>query len=109
MRGLQRKVAFRDALRGWVPDEMLDGPKRGFELPLATWFRGELVGFARDVLLDSSATSRGCFEPAYVTTLLDRHAAGAEDHGGRIWALLLLELWQRQVLERPREQAVAAA
>jgi asparagine synthase (glutamine-hydrolysing) len=109
VRGTQRKVALRDALRGWVPDEILDGRKQGFELPLARWFRGDLNGFAREVLLDPGATARACFEPAEVERLLDGHAAGAADNSRRIWALLLLELWQGQVVERPRELAVAGA
>jgi asparagine synthase (glutamine-hydrolysing) len=106
--GVQRKLALRGALRGWVPDEILDGRKQGFELPLARWFRGDLSSFAREVLLDPGARSRACFESAYVETLLDRHGGGADDHGRRIWSLLLLELWQRQVIEQPRERAVAA-
>jgi asparagine synthase (glutamine-hydrolysing) len=108
VRGMERKVAFRDALRGWIPDEVLDGPKRGFELPLASWFRGDLSGFAREVLLDPVATDRGLFEPSGVQSLLDRHVAGTEDNGRKIWALLQLELWYRHVLEQPREPAMAA-
>jgi asparagine synthase (glutamine-hydrolysing) len=96
VRGLQRKVALRGALRGRLPDEVLDGPKRGFELPLQRWFRDDLGGFARDVLLDRETVQRRCFEPAAVASMLDEHTAGSADHGRRIWALLLLELWERQ-------------
>ena len=42
VRGRETKVALRGALRGWIPDEVLDAPKRGFRLPLGDWFRGEL-------------------------------------------------------------------
>ena len=108
-RGVQRKIGLRDALRGWVPDDVLDGPKRGFELPLAGWLRSDLAVYAREVLLDPAATTRGCLDPTYVTALLDGHSAGNGDHSSRIWSLLLLELWYRQVLERPRDLAVAAA
>ena len=55
VRGREKKVVLRGALRGWVPDEILDAPKRGFRLPLGDWLRGELRGFARDVLLDRRA------------------------------------------------------
>jgi asparagine synthase (glutamine-hydrolysing) len=109
VRGVQRKIALRDALRGWVPNEVLDARKQGFELPLARWFRGDLNDFAREVLLDPGASARACFESTEVERLLDAHAAGAADNGRRIWALLMLELWQRQVVELPRELAVAGA
>ncbi|HTR73910.1 MAG TPA: asparagine synthase (glutamine-hydrolyzing) [Solirubrobacterales bacterium] len=91
--GGRRKIALRGALRGWVPDEVLDGRKQGFELPVAGWLRGELQPFAREVLLDRDAVGRGWLDPAAVRTLLDEHRSGARDHGRRIWALLNLELW----------------
>ena len=94
--GGEKKVAFRAALRGWVPDEILDRPKRGFELPIADWLRGDLGRFARDVLLDPQTRQRGLFNPAYAGDLLKRHIDGREDHARQIWTLLVLELWQRE-------------
>jgi asparagine synthase (glutamine-hydrolysing) len=97
-RGLERKRALRAALRGWVPDEILDAPKRGFEVPIAQWLRGDLAGFARDVLLDPEAVDRGWFRVGAVRNLLDKHVSGHEDRGAQIWSLLFLELWQREVV-----------
>ena len=34
--GAQRKIALKGALRGWLPDAILDGRKQGFELPVVT-------------------------------------------------------------------------
>jgi asparagine synthase (glutamine-hydrolysing) len=99
VRGTEKKVAFRRALRGWVPDEILDAPKRGFQPPLAQWLRGELHGYAREVLLDPVARSRGQLRPERVAALLDRHAAGVEDCSQGIWTLLVLELWQRELVD----------
>ena len=59
----QKKVALREAMRGRVPDEILDAPKRGFQPPLADWLRGDLRELARDVLLDPVARERGYFRP----------------------------------------------
>ncbi len=94
--GAQRKRILRSALRGWVPDEILDAPKRGFELPTAQWFRGELHGFTREILLDPGARSRGWFREQEVRRLLDEHAATTHDHNRRLWNLLMLELWYAQ-------------
>ena len=41
-RGGQRRWILRGALRGWVPDEILDGRKQGFELPVSGWLRADL-------------------------------------------------------------------
>jgi asparagine synthase (glutamine-hydrolysing) len=96
VRGREKKVGFRAALRGWVPDEILDRPKRGFELPIADWLRGDLGSFARDVLLDPQTRQRGLLNPTYAGDLLKRHTEGREDHSRQIWTLLVLELWQRE-------------
>jgi asparagine synthase (glutamine-hydrolysing) len=100
--GTDRKRALRSALRGWVPDEILDGPKRGFRLPVASWLRGELRDYACEVLLDPGAASHGWCEQREVRRLLDDHASGAHDHGHRIWTLLVLELWHQEISEAPR-------
>jgi asparagine synthase (glutamine-hydrolysing) len=99
VRGRQTKVVLRAALRGWIPDHILDAPKRGFRLPLGDWFRGELREFTRDVLLDRRAIERGCFRERYVRELLDRHAAGVQDHSQGIWTLLMFELWHQEFVD----------
>jgi asparagine synthase (glutamine-hydrolysing) len=106
LRGMQKKVVLRDALRSWLPDSILDRPKQGFSVPLAEWLRGDLRDYSREVLLDTSAFSRHRFRPGAVQNLLDAHLAGS-DHSQRIWALMMLELWRAEVLERPL--AVGAA
>jgi asparagine synthase (glutamine-hydrolysing) len=108
VRGRQKKVALRAALRGWVPDEVLDAPKRGFRLPLADWFRGELRDYSHDVLLDTRARERGYFRPDYVKELLDDHASGLHDRSQGIWTLLMFELWQRQFVDGDRDASAAA-
>jgi asparagine synthase (glutamine-hydrolysing) len=95
----EKKIALRRALRGWVPDVILDAPKRGFQPPLAGWFRGELRGFARDVLLDDTARARGYFDARRVELLLESHASGAADNSQGIWTLLMFELWHRQLVD----------
>ena len=61
VRGTREEVVLRDALRGWLPDEILDRPKQGFGVPLGDWLRGDLRDWARDVLLDPATLDRGYF------------------------------------------------
>jgi asparagine synthase (glutamine-hydrolysing) len=99
--GSEKKWILRHALRGWLPDEILDRPKQGFSVPLSSWLRGDLLPWAREILLDRETLDRGYFNPAAIAGLLDRHAAGADDDGKRIWALLMLELWHREFIDAP--------
>jgi asparagine synthase (glutamine-hydrolysing) len=95
--GQSYKVGLKDAARGWVPDEILDAPKRGFRLPIHDWLRSDLRDYARDVLLDPAAIERGHFNRAYVERLLGEHARSQADHSQGIWTLLMYELWHDYV------------
>ena len=107
VRGLEKKVLLRDALRGWLPDAILDRPKRGFAVPLAGWLRTELREWAREILFDPRTAARGYFDQAYVERMFARHVAGEEDASPRIWALLVLELWHREFVDDRRVAELA--
>ena len=100
VRGKEKKWILREALRPWLPPEILDRPKQGFSPPIAQWFRHELRDTAREVLLDPASLARGYFRPDTVRSLLDRHAAGTGDESKRLWALFMLELWHREFVDQ---------
>jgi len=81
-----------------LPREIRCRSKMGFGVPLDHWFRGPLAGLTREVLLDRRALDRGIFRSETVTRLIDEHLTGQFDHAYRLWALLVLELWQRRWL-----------
>jgi asparagine synthase (glutamine-hydrolysing) len=89
-------------MRGWLPDQILDAPKRGFQPPLAAWLRGELRELTQDTLLDDTARGRGYFRPEAVRALLDEHMAGRADNSQGLWTLLVFELWHRELVDAPR-------
>ncbi len=101
VRGGEKKWIFREALRPWLPSDILDRPKQGFSVPLSSWLRSDLQGWAREILLDPATLERGQLEPTAVRGLLDRHAAGADGDAKRIYSLLMLELWQREFVDAP--------
>jgi asparagine synthase (glutamine-hydrolysing) len=94
------KRLFREVIAPWVPADVLARPKRGFGVPLRRWFHEGLIGWARDILLDTRASQRGWTRARQVATLLRQHETGARDHASRIWALVCLELWARAHVDR---------
>jgi len=89
------KQAFRDAF----PPDFLDRPKSGFGIPVQEWFRGSLAGFCRDHLLASDPRSHAWFAPKAIERVVDQHVAGKISFGYQLWALLMLELWHREVVD----------
>jgi len=96
------KYLLKRAMRGILPDEIIDRPKQGFAVPLAQWFRGPLAGFARDVLLSDTCRQRGFLNTSYIERLLQLHQRG-RDLDLQIWTTLSFELWCRQFLDRGPE------
>jgi asparagine synthase (glutamine-hydrolysing) len=94
-RGRGKRILL-EAFSDLVPKPIRRRPKMGFGVPLDHWFRGPLAEFAREVLLDPRTQGRGLFRPEATGRLLDEHVAGKSDHSYRLWALLVLELWQRR-------------
>ena len=109
VRGAEKKWILREAMRGWLPDDILDRPKQGFTVPMSSWLRGDLRAWSRDVLLDRTTLQRGYFEPAAVRRLLDRHDGGADGEAKRIWSLVMLELWHREYVDVAAGALPAAA
>ena len=101
------KRIFKDALRPWIPDHILDRPKQGFAVPVSDWLRGRLRDLPKDVLLDPRAVQRGIFRPEAVRRTIDRHESGREDLGKRIWLLIQLELWNQTFVDAPRSDPLA--
>jgi asparagine synthase (glutamine-hydrolysing) len=109
LNGWTTKRVLREAMKGLLPDSILNRPKMGFPVPFAGWTRGGWNGVARDVLLDRRSRERGLIDAQAVERLLDDHAAGRTDGGDRIWSLLNLELWYRTFIDQEGIQTLPDA
>lgn len=99
LRGRTTKYLLKKVLRKLVPVENLERRKQGFGVPIGHWFRGEMKGFLREVLLTEKSLNRGLFKPEAVRRLVDDHVAGRADHSHRLWTLLMLELWFNRFID----------
>jgi asparagine synthase (glutamine-hydrolysing) len=93
------KFLVKRALESRLPDEILYRPKAGFNLPLGKWLRTGLREMVGDLLSPAAVARRGYFRPEVVSRMVDEHMKGRDDIGNRLFVLLMLELWHRQVLD----------
>lgn len=88
------RVLFKDALRGFLPDETITKSKHGFGLPFGIWLNEHppLKAMAADAL--ESLARRGIVKPGYLDFLRREHATThASYYGVMLWVLVELELW----------------
>jgi asparagine synthase (glutamine-hydrolysing) len=101
VRSGQKKWILRRALRGIVPDAILDGKKVGFGVPVDSWMRAPLLEYLRSVLLDHSTLASGVFDRAAVEHTIHRHVTSRRNEGNLLYKLLNLALWHRFYMRGP--------
>jgi len=107
--GWRLKGFMRRMLQGILPDRILHAPKQGFMVPMARWLREDLREMAHDLLSDDVVRKRGYVKPRYVRWLLEEHDAGRRNCSDQLYALIVLELWHRQLRAGSHDRTEVAA
>lgn len=82
------KWILRQVLYRYVPQELVDRPKKGFGVPLASWLRGALKEWAGDLLNQNRIRQDGYLEPSEVARIWDEHQAGICNHEYVLWTIV---------------------
>ena len=93
LRGMRSKFLLKRALRGLLPDSILNRPKKGFGIPVAHWFRGPLKEQMLSVLSPERIAREGYFDATVVARLISDHLAGRRDNRKQLWTLFAFEMW----------------
>lgn len=100
IRGTTTKHLLRRALDGHVPASVLSRRKKGLNPPVGLWLQRELRPLLDDYLSREAVRARGLLEPGTVANLLREHREGRRDRSLHIWALIVLEEWFRQYVDK---------
>lgn len=96
VRTFQKKWILRKALRGIVPDKVLDAPKTGFGVPYEHWLREPLAPFMKSVLLDRKTRNQEVFDETELERAIAEHVSGKRNNGFLLWKALNLALWMEE-------------
>lgn len=91
--GGRTKHILKEAVRPFLPADIVDRPKQGFRVPLPAWLSGELSSWAEHLLLASPLRQREFFDGRFIEAMWRRHRSGAFDHSFDLWCLLNLAAW----------------
>ena len=92
--GISKRV-LKHAMRDRLPASALAQRKRGFSLPVQRWMRGALAELFCDTVLQQASQCGEYLDMTFVKTLRDDHMARRDEHGHRLWSILMFELWLR--------------
>lgn len=95
VKGRSGKYLLKKAFADYLPENVRNHRKQGFGIPLGAWFRGPLHSWTKELLLGSESPLVEWFEKKTLSSLLEEHRAGRNDHGKRIYALAMLALWKQ--------------
>jgi asparagine synthase (glutamine-hydrolysing) len=99
LKGLrQKKYILKAAMRGRLPDSILDRKKEGFNLPNAIWLKQDLRGLLTDHLSPQRIKAMGFLDSRVVQALEEDHFKGKADNSHQLWCLLTLSLWWQQFI-----------
>jgi asparagine synthase (glutamine-hydrolysing) len=85
------KQILRDAMRNFIPEDILSATKQGFSAPDASWFKGESIDYVKKSLYGNNARIYEFLDRNTVKSLLDEHLEGKHNRRLLIWSLLNLE------------------
>jgi asparagine synthase (glutamine-hydrolysing) len=97
LKGLKLRWFFKEALRGFLPDEVITKRKQGFGLPFGVWAtrHAPLKALAVDSL--NSLSRRGVVRADFIETLVKHRLPEHPGYYGEmVWILMMLEQWLRQ-------------
>jgi len=107
VRGTKLKFALKQALRGILPDDIIDRKKRGFGAPIGGWFKNELSGYLDVVLSKQRINERGIFDWAQVQEIKIKHRENREDYTDHLLSLVNFEIWSQLYLDGDTPEAVS--
>ena len=92
------KVILTDALADVLPKQILQRRKQGFFMPVGSWMLNDLEPIVSEALSSDTVSRRGIFDPGAVSGLRSDFENGRASYM-KVWALLMLELWQREFID----------
>ena len=96
--GSTTKYALRELSKKYLPQNLHNQPKRGFEIPLKQWVNTELKEMIGDYLLSSDALSKQFMEAQFLKDLVDDNIkVPAEKRAKMLWTMMSMEIWNKEV------------
>ena len=93
---MDSKRLLRIVLARYVPRSYFEQPNKGFSIPLAGWFRGDLRCLLEEYLDRDRLHEERIFDTDFVQTIKGEHADGKREREAILSALVIWEMWREK-------------
>ena len=87
------KYILKKALKGIIPDKIINRKKMGFGAPMSEWLREGFGYEAKNKILNSALLKLNYFKIDEIEEMIDKHIKNKEDNATCIWTILNLCCW----------------
>ncbi len=94
IRGMQTKWLLKNGFPEEIPANIRLRGKQGFSIPVGQWLRNELREWTQEILMDNKFLSE-IVKPQAIENLYMEHQTGRVNNGKKLWALLMVVIWDR--------------
>lgn len=92
----QKKYILKQIVHKYIPKELMDRPKKGFNIPLESWLGNELKDLVKEYLCEASLKAHGLFNNDEVKKLLNDFFNGRTEMYFKVWYLLMFQMWYKR-------------
>ncbi len=91
-----KKYILKEIVHQYIPKKLMDRPKMGFGIPIATWLSNDLKNYVDTYFDEMYIKKQGIFNASEVTRMKISFFEGKVERAEKIWYFLMFQMWYQK-------------